>query len=92
MCSYLIKKFNKSVTLFLFLENIISFRHVKIFQNFDWKNMTLDPKKVCRPSYKMTNITVFTVNTNFNSFIRLKNIKTPVVSLSVLKLQEKKTL
>lgn len=45
MCTYLIKKFNKSVTLFLSIENITFFGHVKIFQNLDWKNLTLDPNK-----------------------------------------------
>jgi hypothetical protein len=40
---------NKSLTLFLSLENLISFVHVKNFQNLDWENLALDPKKVCHP-------------------------------------------
>lgn len=45
MCTNLMKKINKSITLFLFFENIISFGHVKNVQNLDWKNLAFDQKK-----------------------------------------------
>lgn len=49
MCTYLIKKINKSVFLFLSFENIIFVGHVKTFQNHDSKNLTHDTKKNCHP-------------------------------------------
>jgi hypothetical protein len=50
-CAYLLNKimYNKSVTLFLSLENLISFGRVINFQNLDWENLALNPKKVRRP-------------------------------------------
>jgi len=39
------------LVIFLSLENIISFRHVKNFQNLDLKNLAFNTKKVHHPYY-----------------------------------------